>query len=60
MYIFGHFQSICTCVCSLATCSMYVESSVLPLTSIIAMFVGHSLGVVPVCQLIAAEVQCVS
>jgi hypothetical protein len=31
-------------------------ASVLPLLAVTAMFVGHALGVVPVCQLLTAEV----
>ena len=29
---------------------------IVPLLAVIAMFIGHALGVVPVCQLLAAEV----
>ena len=35
----------------------YLDSSALPLAAMISMFIGHSLGVVPVCQLIASEVR---
>ena len=33
-----------------------VESGLVPLLAVITMFVGHALGVVPVCQLLTAEV----
>ena len=32
------------------------QLGLVPLLAVIAMFVGHALGVVPVCQLLAAEV----
>ena len=43
--------------CSLGLYARFLDGSgLLPLTAIVAMFIGHSLGVVPVCQLLAAEV----
>jgi hypothetical protein len=46
-------------LCSLAAYSKWrpVDAAgILPLLAVTAMFVGHALGVVPICQLLTAEV----
>jgi len=57
-----HIFCACALVIAISSASLglYARfldgSGLLPLTAIVAMFIGHSLGVVPVCQLLAAEV----
>ena len=45
---YSYLQAGCTC--------LITHYGLVPLIATILMFVGHALGVVPVCQLLAAEV----
>jgi len=41
---------------SMAVSRMYLKASFIPMVAIVTMAVGHSLGIVPICQIVAGEV----